>query len=68
LHEVIEGALDALVRSASEAARVASRHLGLPSISEAFRLTHLAPWGTHRKAATQSPDPPASEPAAGPAT
>jgi hypothetical protein len=45
---VIEGMLVALVRSAGEAARLASRRLGLPSIAVAFRLTHLAPWRTRR--------------------
>jgi hypothetical protein len=63
--EVIEGALVSLVRSAAEAARVASRRLGLPSIADAFRLTHLAPWRTRRKPGAQEPDAPATEPGAG---
>jgi hypothetical protein len=66
--EVIEGMLVALVRSAGEAARLASRRLGLPSIAVAFRLTHLAPWRTRRKSGAPEPEAPASEPTAGPAT
>ena len=68
VREVIEGVLVSLVRHASEAARVASRRLRLPAIAESFRLTHLAPWRTRRKPATQEPDAPATEPPAGPAT
>jgi hypothetical protein len=62
--EVIEGVLVSLVRSAAEAARLATRRLGLPSIADAFRLTHLAPWRTRRKPAPQEPESPAPEPAA----
>lgn len=51
--ELIEGMLVALVRSASEAARLAARRRGQPSIAEAFRLTYLAPWRARRKAGAQ---------------
>jgi hypothetical protein len=64
--EVIEGVLVSLVRSAAEAARLASRRLALPSIATAFRLTHLAPWRTRRKPTAPPPDAPASEPTPGP--
>lgn len=66
--EVIEGVLVTLVRSASEAARLASRRLARPSIATAFRLKHLAPWRSRRKPTTQPPDEPMSTPTTGPAT
>jgi len=67
VREVIEGVLVSLARSAAEAARLASRRLGLPSIATSFRLTHLAPWRTRRKSGAPEPDAPASEPTAAPA-
>jgi hypothetical protein len=49
---------EAEAREVIEAARLASRRLGLPSIADAFRLTQLAPWRTRRKPGAPEPDAP----------
>jgi hypothetical protein len=53
---LLAGLIVALVRSANDAARLAARSLGMPSIAAEFKLTHLAPW-RRRQRKTPAPEP-----------
>lgn len=53
---VIAGLIVSLVRSANDAARLAARSQGLPSIAAEFKLTHLTPWRSRQRKSSAPPD------------
>lgn len=54
------GMIVSLVRSANDAARLAARTQGTPSIAAAFKLTHLTPWRNRGRRGPSAPDAPAA--------
>lgn len=53
---VLAGLIVSLVRSANDAARLAARSQGLPSIAAERKLTHLTPWRTRQRKSSAPPE------------